>query len=116
MQERLDKSILQVNQLNSQKSSYERELNEFPSRIALKEKDLSAHQQKLKKLQKLDKLANLFANYSQNTGEITLIKEACASQNKEALDPLLLKAKDLNCQDHQGKTPLIHALLSRYIP
>ena len=93
----------------------EYELRALPGQIIKKEEELATKQQKLKKLQKLDHLSHLLEDYDKSASEITLFKEICRSQDHKAFDSLLPKIQDINCHDHQGKTPLMYALQSGFL-
>ena len=103
-----------VNDSRTQQYLCESELQSLPKQIDIKEKELVIHIQKLKKLQKLDHLSHCMDDYLTYTDDVILIKEACINHNKEAFDQALLKLVNVNSQDHQEKTALIHAIQNNF--
>jgi hypothetical protein len=109
LQKDISIQLEQLSSANNQKNTHQLALRNFPKQIDQKEKLLASKEQKLAKLQSLDKIYKLLSIYEDLTDTNVLIKEICIKGDKLKFDNLLSKLDNINRQDHEGKTALIHA-------
>lgn len=114
LNKKLETANSSLSQTKTKVYQSKQKLEAMPKQIKLKEQELEAKNQKLKKLKALEALYSLANEYEESSNITTLVKEACFLQDRNKFDSVLEKLSDVNIQDAKGKTPIILAVENKF--
>lgn len=114
LNKKLETANSSLSQTKTKVYQSKQKLEAIPKQIKLKEQELEAKNQKLKKIKALEALYSLANEYEESSNITTLVKEACFLQDRNKFDSVLEKLSDVNIQDAKGKTPIILAVENKF--